>query len=329
VEIVQRVWLGGINPPAPFLRNEISGVQFLTIEGLETFLTECRKNDIVLISDVNSLAIKCLQRVEGSLKKAILIRNEPNVVCPDNYDPRITHHFDEVVDIGRALPDTSFTMPYAIVWPSSSTLKDYLGKTKQEAVVFMNSNKLSFIKGELYGLRRKALKRLEVDLYGPGWNASVFRRSKILLAELFIFARSRQKLSWNAAKFWFARYKNYMGLADDKLATLSNFKVALTIENSANYMSEKLMDALLAGCIPVYVGPEPSSFEIPGDLVYRAEPNIESIQANIKVALAADYEDWRNKTALFLQNDATRIYWSQRRIYQEISRRILGSADAS
>lgn len=328
MEIVQRVWLGGINPPAPFLRNEISGVQFLPIEGLEAFLTECRRDDIVLISDVNNLAIKCLKRAEGAFKGAILIRNEPNVVCPDNYDSRFTHHFDEVVDIGRALPDTSFTMPYAIVWPSASKLKDHLVKTKQEAVVFMNSNKLSFIKGELYWLRRKALKRLEIALYGPGWNSSVFRRLKILLAEFFIFVRSRQEFSWNAAKFWFARYKNYRGLADDKLATLSDFKVALTIENSADYMSEKLMDALLAGCIPVYVGPEPSDFEIPGELVYRAEPSLESIQANIKVALAADFEDWRNKAALFLQKDATRIYWSERRIYQEISRRILGFADA-
>lgn len=328
MEIAQRVWLGGINPPAPFLRNEISGVQFLPIQGLETFLNEHQKDDMVLISDVNSLAIKCLQKAEGSLKKAILIRNEPNVVCPDNYDPNVTHHFDEVVDIGRLLPDTSFTMPYAIVWPSSSSLKDYLGKTKQEAVVFMNSNKLSFIKGELYWLRRKALKRIEITLFGPGWNSSVFRRLKVLVAEFFIFARSKEEFSWNAAKFWFARYKNYMGLADDKLAALSDFKVALTIENSADYMSEKLMDALLAGCIPVYVGPEPSKFEIPGELVYRAEPNLESIRANIALALAADLEDWRNKAALFLENDVTRIYWSQARIYQEISRQIVGFADA-
>lgn len=325
---MQRVWLGGVNPPEPFLRNEFSGVQFLSLESLASFLNEFRPDDIVLISDVNRLALECLRRARTSLKKSILIRNEPKVVCPNNYDPDITNQFDQIVDIGRQLPDTSFTMPYAISWPSSSTLTAHLGKGKHEAVVFMNSNKLSFIKGELYGLRRQALKSRDIALFGPGWNSSALRRLKILLAELVIAVQSKQRFSWHATKYWFSRYTNYMGLAENKLAALSNFKVALTIENSADYMSEKLMDALLAGCIPVYVGPESSFFEIPNELVYRAEPNLESIKVNIDLALAADFEEWRHKAAVFLENEKTQIYWSQLRIYEDIIRRTVGYADA-
>jgi hypothetical protein len=328
VEIVQRVWLGGVNPPEPFLRNEYSGVRFLPIESLAKFLNEFRPDDIVLISDVNRLALECLRRTQGSRKKSILIRNEPKVVCPNNYNTRTTNQFDQIVDIGRQLPDTSFTMPYSISWPSSSTLSDHLEKAKHEAVVFMNSNKLSFIQGELYSLRRQTLKSQDITLFGPGWDSSALRRLKILLAELVIAFQSKQKFSWHATKYWFSRYANYMGLAENKLAALSNFKVALTIENSADYMSEKLMDALLAGCIPVYVGPETSSFEIPDELVYRAGPNLESIKVNIELALAADLEDWRTKATVFLANEKTRIYWSQSRIYEEIIRRTFGFSDA-
>ena len=328
MEIVQRVWLGGINPPDPFVRNEFSGVQFLPIESLEMFLKEFRPGDMVLISDVNRLSLECLRRTQGSLNKSILIRNEPSVVCPKNYDPSTTSKFDQIVDIGRQLSDSSFTMPYSISWPSSPTVADHLGKAKREAVVFMNSNKLSFIHGELYSLRRQTLKSRDITLFGPGWNSSALRRLKILLAELLISIQSKQKFSWYAGKYWFSRYTNYMGLAENKLAALSDFKVALTIENSADYMSEKLMDALLAGCIPVYVGPETSRFEIPDELVYRAEPTLESINVHIELALAADLEAWRNKATVFLANDKTRIYWSQSRIYEEILRRTVGFPDA-
>ncbi len=300
----------------------------MPIESLATFLNEFRPDDKILISDVNRLALECLRRTKGSRKKSILIRNEPNVVCPKNYDPSTTSKFDQIVDIGRELSDTSFTMPYSISWPSSSTLADHLGKAKREAVVFMNSNKLSFIQGELYALRRQTLKSRDITLFGPGWNSSALRRLKILLAELLISIHSRQKFSWYAGKYWFSKYTNYMGLAENKLAALSDFKVALTIENSADYMSEKLMDALLAGCIPVYVGPETSRFEIPDELVYRAEPSLESINVNIELALAANLEDWRNKARVFLASEKTRIYWSESRIYEEIVRRTLGFTDA-
>lgn len=300
----------------------------MPIESLATFLNEFRPDDKILISDVNRLALECLRRTKGSRKKSILIRNEPNVVCPKNYDPSTTSKFDQIVDIGRELSDTSFTLPYSISWPSSSTLADHLGKAKLEAVVFMNSNKLSFIQGELYTLRRLALKNRDITLFGPGWNSSALRRLKILLAELVISIQSKQKFSWYAAKNWFSKYTNYMGLAENKLAALSDFKVALTIENSADYMSEKLMDALLAGCIPVYVGPETSRFEIPEELVFRAEPSLESINVNIELALAADFEDWRKKASVFLANEETRIYWSQSRIYEEIVRRTLGFTHA-
>jgi hypothetical protein len=53
---------------------------------------------------------------------------------------------------------------------------------------------------------------------------------------------------------------------DDKLAYLSHYRFNLTPENSnhKNYVSEKLLDAIYAGCVPIYQGgdnnPEPDIF---------------------------------------------------------------------
>ena len=59
------------------------------------------------------------------------------------------------------------------------------------------------------------------------------------------------------SKFWKeAINKCYRGTIEDKLAVLSNYRFALCFENAifSGYVTEKIFDALLAGCVPVYYG---------------------------------------------------------------------------
>jgi hypothetical protein len=45
------------------------------------------------------------------------------------------------------------------------------------------------------------------------------------------------------------------------------------MENEASYVSEKLFDALVYGCIPIYVGPNLEEFGIPQNVAFKIESN--------------------------------------------------------
>ena len=116
-------------------------------------------------------------------------------------------------------------------------------------------------------------------------------------------------LTYGCAKSLKTKPLNYLGQSDNKLRTISKYKVSLVIENSAEYMSEKLMDSVLAGAIPVYVGPPVGAFEIPPDLVISADPNFKSVNAAIGRALRVNYKKWHGLAKEWLQPQGLREKW--------------------
>ena len=79
-------------------------------------------------------------------------------------------------------------------------------------------------------------------------------------------------------------------MVSDKILATSGYKVALVIENSFELVTEKIFDAWLAGCIPVYVGPDLSDLGVPDELYLRALPNWVSVSESIEIALEVDHD---------------------------------------
>jgi hypothetical protein len=90
------------------------------------------------------------------------------------------------------------------------------------------------------------------------------------------------------------------------------------IENSAEYMSEKLMEALFAGCIPIYVGPDPQEYGIPSNLVIWSKPNIGSIRSSLENATTWDLRDFHSRLEVFLGSSETRDLWQFEKVYQKV-----------
>ena len=89
-----------------------------------------------------------------------------------------------------------------------------------------------------------------LDLYGPGWHMPV-----------------TSKDTWGALqRFWYRHvsnasaknpFPNWKGLAESKHALMKNYRFAFCYENVAGlhgYITEKIFDAMGAGCIPIYWG---------------------------------------------------------------------------
>jgi len=238
----------------------------------------------------------------------VLIRQEPRIVLPLTYMDKNTINFDHIIDIGK--PKSS---PYTVLnWPQDLTSYLKNSKTKNDRVVIVNSNLLSLGRGENYSLRRQAINNIkDLDLYGYQWNNNLVRKLHTFFIELKKYTFKVRDLKIQGIKNYFRHFDNYLGEVEDKRMAISMYKYCLVIENSSEYLSEKIFDALLSGCIPIYIGPDLNSYEIPSFLYLQAQPNIGDIRSKINEAKKINYEEWRESLDIWLADPKTYENWSK------------------
>lgn len=136
--------------------------------------------------------------------------------------------------------------------------------------------------GEQYSKRRFHLKNSNdlIDVYGKGWNSPIFSIKSLIGAISRLFGYLGL-FSAESLGHTFISVKNYSGVIANKNDVLTNYKFALVIENSCDYVSEKLFDALRSGVIPLYLGPDLRLFGIPDNLVKVIDPFAVSIEPAI------------------------------------------------
>jgi hypothetical protein len=205
-------------------------------------------------------------------------------------------------------------------WPQDAITQEDVSrnwKQRKNAIIVIQGNKFSAVRGEMYSTRRRAIKAFNDDdlsLFGTNWNRGLAYDFHKWLSSAINTPIS--DLSIRSLRGIGSHYKNYEGQIDSKPEVLKNFKMALVIENSLDFVSEKLFDAVRAGCIVVYVGPNLDLFELPKKAVIQVSPNIDEIKetcfqlatlsdADQKLlsqqqtnALAGVSEDWENTRVL-------------------------------
>ena len=72
-------------------------------------------------------------------------------------------------------------------------------------------------------------------------------------------------------------FRNYKGLSEDKFRTMENYRISVVIENSADYVSEKLFDSVSSGAITIYVGPELEKYGLSGGSAIQTKASVEEI----------------------------------------------------
>lgn len=179
-----------------------------------------------------------------------------------------------------------------------------------DATAFINGNKVSMVKGELYTLRRQLIYGLNnLDVYGSGWTDPKGKRIIVAIKQGIIALASPGKMRFGARRL-FVTPEKYMGQVPDKHDTLRKYRVVLAIENSQEILTEKLMDAWMAGCIPVYVGPPLSDFKIPDGLAIECGANFEEVNEGIHKALKLDHAAFLSELKDWLFEESTVFLWS-------------------
>lgn len=173
-------------------------------------------------------------RVEPDVPGAskVLILYEPPLILPDNWDEAYHDQFsrvltwDDRLTIRKKYDKHNFTVDWCDRWPCEKSRGNFF--THKLAVMIQTAKN---IPGSLYEKRIELIQWFkdnaifDLDLYGRGWDIR--------------------------------HVPFYKGTTNHKLQTYSNYKFAITFENTdtaVGYISEKILDAFMAGIVPVYWG---------------------------------------------------------------------------
>jgi len=246
---------------------------------------------------------RALRKFQGSRRKQIfvLFRDEPRVVMPLNYGIWAMG-YDLVFSPGILSKEgTSFDLH----WPVNSLgVPEHSGAHTRSGVCMISANKLSTIEGELYTLRKRVARELrEIHLYGRGWSKPT--RDKIVeLLKALVLSLSSGIPRARSALEWLRISPPCLGEVTNKLSILSRYRASVVIENSQDYVSEKIFDAIAGGTIPIYVGPDLSKFRALEGLYIQSDPSVKGIRAAIEISHQVDLAAFHKLSVNFLESDS-------------------------
>jgi hypothetical protein len=264
--------------------------------------------------------LKLVEKLQVPTCKRMILLMEPAVVLPINSSRKIRESFGTIIEVGRPEEINRSVLNWPQYWRNLSSEEN--GRNSEDIVV-VAGNKLSFIPGELYSLRRMAAAEIkEIALFGTAWDMKFGIKLKKLVVEALVAIRAGYLPKPKSFRYWFTNTERWRGTSVNKHETLEKYRYSLVIENSAEFLSEKLFDSFFAGCIPVYVGPSLEDFGIPSSLVVTASPDIASIKSGIAQAQSLDYSQWIIELELWLKNENTQLKWSTENFFLNIANRI-------
>ena len=237
-----------------------------------------KKFDALIANSHSKKAIRECIRFGVSKNNRILIMWEPKEVNGKLYKKSTLSNYGFIFAPSQSWIRNRKT--HYFKWPQGTskifrqTEKEWLNRKSK--FVFIGSNKYSVSNGELYSFRRIILRnetgKKLIDLFGHGWNKNFIYDVRDVIFSLI--RTSYKDYSLSAMKLFARKYANYQGVSLNKNNTLHKYKFALVIENSTNYVSEKLFEALDNECIVLYVGGNFKENNLSHNIAVQVDPNI-------------------------------------------------------
>jgi hypothetical protein len=297
----------------------------------------------------NPNAYKKFIRSGGSSKRAVLIMLEPSAVFPSQYKKRVQQKYSLVLAPGNA--HYSPTGKSFIPWPYESipnplrplhqnsdsisnaqhffdpsffNFENWVSRSK--FLVMINANKVSPISIENYSLRRKVASTIPGDflsVYGGLWNSSLTSRIKHRLGVAWFSIKSGVLPNlWHIYGNLLRHYPNAYGEVADKQVVLRNAKFSVVIENDSNYVSEKLFDSVINGCIPIYYGGELPTRDILKDLAIPLDCEPQLIIEKLESLSENEIRKYLKSMSDFVRSSEFVENWTKPRVFQLIAKEI-------
>lgn len=197
--------------------------------------------DVAAIISFNGVEIEILQKLSKFPKsKRWLICFEPPVVMPSLYQRFLSAYFGKIFVMFDDLIDRKTYQKFCYPQPRLHKVSDIPSFSDKFFCCLINGNKVFYHPSELYSERRAAAQFFssccpegEFDLFGAGWLGS-----------------QAWKGPFSASKF----------------DLVKQYKFCICYENMKDqngYITEKIFDCLVGGCVPVYWGADNIAEYIP------------------------------------------------------------------
>lgn len=190
------------------------------------------------------------------IHKSYLIMNESPLVREDNFNIKNHKYFNKIFSWNDELVDNKKYFKFNYSFQIPKEIPKIFNKEKLCCLIV--GNKDSKHPNELYSERKKLIRWFEnnypkdFDLYGVGWNEYRFKGIKLIRGLNRI--PFLKKLMF---KYFGDYYPSYKGKVVNKFETMQDYKFAICYENIKDipgYITEKIFDAMFAGCVPIYWG---------------------------------------------------------------------------
>lgn len=232
------------------------------------------------------------------VRRSALVVLEPRVTAPRMYEKSALGHYGH-----RFAPSPLWAKLLAgevFPWPQVLRVSMRGSGPWRYAATMINAEKRSAVRGSLYGLRRAVIRACDMQsvplaVFGSGWDDSAPQRLKKGVEAVARALRAGDRPWLGEALGQLSLTPSHtLGVVAGKPSAFAVAPVAIVIENSRDYVSEKLFDALLAGVAPIYVGPPLSMFGIPSEVAVEVEPDAPAVVS----ALSDLSESRREEVAL-------------------------------
>ncbi len=261
-------------------------------------------------SDTSSRNIFKEEKKLNKKIKKYLIAFEPRIICNENFDPLYASLFDRTFSwsencCGGKSINTIIKLPIPNIKFQEIQSQRFLQK---KVLISISSNKGSYEKGSLCEFKYSAYETLfiklgdQFNLYGYMWDQS-------LLSWFLKFIRGTK------SKYFLKLPPYYKGSIKNKNLILSNYKFCLTIENmsESSFITEKIFNAICAGCIPIYFGAHNIHNYIPKEcfINLREFENWDKLCEFLNNFSISDYEKFLENREKFLQSNKYKSFTSK------------------
>lgn len=294
---------------AKFFRERGWGLATIDSEPLENF-------DAVVFLDHPTLLNPLFRRLAREKRVPLhLVLFESPAVRPDNW-MRCNHAaFDKIFTWNPDWVDDRkyirFHLPNKL--PGYSP---YTPNTADRFCCLIASQKYTWAREELYSERLRAIRWFErhhpseFDLYGQRWDRyylpGVLSLANPALARLYErFPRLPRRTDFPSAR----------GAVTSKRAVLQRYRFCICYENASypGYLTEKMLDAMFAGSVPIYQGDPQVTRLVPADTFVdkRQFRDYGALYSRLKDMTADEYEGYRKAIHDFMHGERIRPFGAE------------------
>jgi hypothetical protein len=179
----------------------------------------------------------------------------------------------------------------------------------------------------MYTFRRQIIKefrkkKIPLEVAGKDWDKSLFRNIVNFYRILFFNINSIEikKIIWFPRSL-FGIKKGKSIEIKSKQKFLASIKFCIIVENSLDYVSEKIFDCFRAGVVPIYVGPSLIDFGIPPNTVIVAPNDIDKFFSIVNSIDDFPINDILKRGEMFLKSKSS--VWTETISLKNIANKII------